>query len=59
VVCPGLRGKIGGRRDFIGSALAWPLAAHAQQSNQRRVGILALRSLLERADGAIEFDSML
>jgi len=31
------------RRDFVkiaGSALAWPLAAHAQQRNQRRVGIL-------------------
>src|SRR5262245_59969224 len=31
------------RRDFItivGSALAWPVAAHAQQPKQRRVGIL-------------------
>ena len=31
------------RRDFIkivGSALAWPVAAHAQQLNQRRIGIL-------------------
>jgi ABC-type uncharacterized transport system substrate-binding protein len=46
------------RRDFIriisGSAAAWPLAAHAQQSKPMRIGYLAFRAPLAADDAFLE-----